>query len=170
MEVVSAGWVTQQFNKNPTSVLCVVTTPPPVPVVSGQAIREGEYKKKRIWQLDEIKWVDGRNEQQETHEFDMQVDSKQIYKWHALYLHERQHFLAVLHRQIEKNVRNGQRAEFRNVPVAWLNDKSPEKTTTRQRLGCKFKHKQITNGILGLIHNISILFRLEWRCRRCPSR
>ncbi|XP_016986058.1 exocyst complex component 1 [Drosophila rhopaloa] len=126
--LLSVVTVVKKKDKKPC-YLCVVTTAPPVPVVTLCLIkqseqRESEYKRKRSWQLDEIKWVDGRNEQFETHEFDIQLEK--LYKWYALNLHERQNFLAVLNRQIQKSVR-GQRAEFRNVPVAWLSEKSPEK-------------------------------------------
>ncbi|XP_043646692.1 exocyst complex component 1 [Drosophila teissieri] len=126
--LLSVVTVVKKKDKKPC-YLCVVTTAPPVPVVTLCLIkqseqREGEYKRKRSWQLDEIKWVDGRNEQFETHEFDFQLEK--LYKWYALSPHERQNFLAVLNRQIQKSVR-GQRAEFRNVPAAWLSEKSPEK-------------------------------------------
>lgn len=109
--------------------LCVVTTAPPVPVVTLCLIKQSEqkesdYKRKRSWQLEEIKYVDGRNEHFETHEFDIQLEK--LYKWYALNLHERQNFLAVLNRQVQKYAR-GSRAEFRNVPIAWLSEKSPEK-------------------------------------------
>ncbi|KAL7733248.1 hypothetical protein ACLKA6_004753 [Drosophila palustris] len=129
--LLSVVTVTKTFKKKDKRAcyLCVVTTAPPVPVVTLCLIkqseqRESEYKRKRSWQLDEIKWVDGRNEQFETHEFDIQLEK--LYKWYALNLHERQNFLAVLNRQIQKFVR-GVRAEFRNVPIAWLSEKSPEK-------------------------------------------
>ncbi|XP_053956638.1 exocyst complex component 1 isoform X2 [Anastrepha ludens] len=127
--VLSVVTVTKTFKKKRACYLCIVTTPPPVPVVTVCLVkqseqREGDYKKKRTWQLEEIKWVDGRNEQFETHEFDIQVEK--TYKWYALNLHERQNFLAVLYKQIHKYVR-GQQGEFRNIPNAWLNDKSPEK-------------------------------------------
>lgn len=133
--VLSVVTVTKTFKKKKACYLCIVTTPPPVPVVTVCIVkqseqREGEYKKKRTWQLEEIKWVDGRNEQFETHEFDIQVEK--TYKWYALNLHERQNFLAVLYKQIQKYVR-AQRAEFRNVPNAWLNDKSPEKLAAGRR-------------------------------------
>ncbi|KAI8041388.1 exocyst complex component 1 [Drosophila gunungcola] len=126
--LLSVVTVVKKKDKKPC-YLCVVTTAPPVPVVTLCLIkqseqRESEYKRKRSWQLDEIKWVDGRNEQFETHEFDLQLEK--LYKWYALNPHERQNFLAVLNRQIQKSVR-GQRAEFRNVPAAWLSEKSPEK-------------------------------------------
>lgn len=126
--LLSVVTVVKKKDKKPC-YLCVVTTAPPVPVVTLCLIkqseqREGEYKRKRSWQLDEIKWVDGRNEQFQTHEFDLQLEK--LYKWYALNPHERQNFLAVLNRQIQKSVR-GQRAEFRNVPAAWLSEKSPEK-------------------------------------------
>ncbi|EDV96999.1 exocyst complex component 1 [Drosophila grimshawi] len=129
--LLSVVTVTKTFKKKDKRAcyLCVVTTAPPVPVVSVCLVkqseqRESEYKRKRSWLLDEIKWIDGRNEQFETHEFDIQLEK--LYKWYALNLHERQNFLAVLNRQIQKFVR-GPRAEFRNVPSAWLSEKSPEK-------------------------------------------
>ncbi|XP_022215420.2 LOW QUALITY PROTEIN: exocyst complex component 1 [Drosophila obscura] len=126
--LLSVVTVVKKKDKKPC-YLCVVTTAPPVPVVTLCLVkqseqREAEYKRKRNWQLDEIKSVDGRNEQFETHEFDIQLEK--LYKWYALNLHERQNFLAVLNRQIQKYVR-GVRAEFRNVPSAWLSEKSPEK-------------------------------------------
>ncbi|KAH8319527.1 hypothetical protein KR067_012707 [Drosophila pandora] len=126
--LLSVVTVVKKKDKKPC-YLCVVTTAPPVPVITLCLVkqseqRDGEYKRKRSWQLDEIKWVDGRNEQFETHEFDLQLEK--VYKWYALNLHERQNFLAVLNRQVQKSVR-GQRAEFRNVPSAWLSEKSPEK-------------------------------------------
>ncbi|XP_001353799.1 exocyst complex component 1 [Drosophila pseudoobscura] len=126
--LLSVVTVVKKKDKKPC-YLCVVTTAPPVPVVTLCLVkqseqRESEYKRKRSWQLDEIKSVDGRNEQFETHEFDIQLEK--LYKWYALNLHERQNFLAVLNRQIQKYVR-GPRAEFRNVPSAWLSEKSPEK-------------------------------------------
>ncbi|KAH8307372.1 hypothetical protein KR044_010959 [Drosophila immigrans] len=130
--LLSVVTVTKTFKKKDKRAcyLCVLTTAPPVPVVTLCLVkqseqRESEFKRKRSWQLDEIKWIDGRNEQFETHEFDIQLEK--LYKWYALNLHERQNFLAVLNRQIQKYVRGQQRAEFRNVPLAWLSEKSPEK-------------------------------------------
>lgn len=127
--LLSVVTVTKTFKKKRACYLCVATTPPPIPQVTVCLIKQteqkdGEYKKKRIWQLDEIKWLDGRSEQFDIHEFDIQVEK--LYKWYALNLHERQNFLAVLYKQIQKYAR-GTKAEFRNVPGAWLLDKSPEK-------------------------------------------
>ncbi|XP_013100310.2 exocyst complex component 1 [Stomoxys calcitrans] len=127
--LLSVVTVTKTYKKKRACYLCVVTTPPPVPVISVCLIKQaeqkdGEYKKKRVWQLDEIKWLDGRSEQFDIHEFDVQVEK--LYKWYALNLHERQNFLAVLYKQIQKHGR-GTKAEFRNIPSAWLMDKSPEK-------------------------------------------
>ncbi|XP_005187531.1 exocyst complex component 1 [Musca domestica] len=123
--------VTKTFKKKRACYLCVVTTPPPFSVVTMCLVKQAEqkdseYKKKRIWQLDEIKWVDGRSEEFEIHEFDVQVEK--LYKWYALNLHERQNFLAVLYKQVQKYGQGrGVKAEFRNIPSAWLMDKSPEK-------------------------------------------
>lgn len=127
--LLSVVTVTKTFKKKRACYLCVATTPPPVPQVTVCLVKQteqkdGDYKKKRIWQLDEIKWVDGRSEQFDIHEFDVQVEK--LYKWYALNLHERQNFIAVLYKQIHKYAR-GAKAEFRNIPPAWLLDKSPEK-------------------------------------------
>lgn len=128
--LLSVVTVIKTFKKKRACYLCVVTTtPPPGPKVTVCLVKQteqkdGEYKKKRIWQLDEIKWLDGRSEQFDVHEFDIQVEK--LYKWYALNLHERQNFLAVLYKQIHKYARDP-KAEFRNVPSAWLLDKSPEK-------------------------------------------
>lgn len=128
--LLSVVTVTKTFKKKRACYLCVVTTPPPLPVVTVCLVKQaeqkdGEYKKKRSWQLDDIKWLDGRSEQFDIHEFDVQVEK--LYKWYALNLHERQNFLAVLYKQIQKHGRRGAKAEFRNIPSAWLVDKSPEK-------------------------------------------
>lgn len=132
---ISVVTVTKTFKKKKACYLCVATTPPPIPVVTvclvKYAEKEGGYKKKRFWRLDEVKFVDGKNEHFETHEFDIHVEK--VYKWYALNLHERQNFLGVLFRQINKNVRTNP-AEFRNVPMAWLTEKSPEKTVVRDNL------------------------------------
>ncbi|XP_055843951.1 exocyst complex component 1 [Episyrphus balteatus] len=126
--VLSVATVTKTYKKKKVCYLCIVTTPPPIPVITVCLVklpeREGDYKKKRCWQLDEIKLVDGKSEDFETHEFDLQVEK--LYKWYAINLHERQNFIAVLYKQINKYVRSN-RAEFRNVPAAWLSEMSPEK-------------------------------------------
>ncbi|XP_030385383.1 exocyst complex component 1 [Scaptodrosophila lebanonensis] len=148
--LLSVVTVTKTFKKKDKRAcyLCVVTTTPiTVPVVSLCLVkqseqRENEYKRKRSWALDEIKWVDGRNDQLETHEFDIQLEK--LYKWYALHPHERQNFLAVLNRQIQKNVR-GQRAEFRNIPSAWLSEKSPEKIAAGRTGDAALKAQQ-TDG------------------------
>lgn len=133
--LLSVVTVTTFKKKKVPLYMCIATTPPPVPVVTVCLVKQsdqkdGEYKKKRIWQLDEIKLVDGRIEQFEMHEFDIQVEK--LYKWYALDLHERQNFLAVLYKQIQKYTRGSVKAEFRNVPQAWLMDKSPEKLVAMQ--------------------------------------
>ncbi|XP_037820540.1 exocyst complex component 1 [Lucilia sericata] len=127
--LLSVVTVTKTFKKKRACYLCVATTPPPVPQVTVCLVKQaeqkdGDYKKKRVWQLDEIKWLDGRSEQFDIHEFDVQVEK--LYKWYALNLHERQNFIAVLYKQIHKYAR-GAKAEFRNIPTAWLMEKSPEK-------------------------------------------
>uniref|UniRef100_A0A1A9VYT4 Exocyst complex component Sec3 PIP2-binding N-terminal domain-containing protein n=1 Tax=Glossina austeni TaxID=7395 RepID=A0A1A9VYT4_GLOAU len=127
--LLSVVTVTKACKKKRACYLCIATTSPPLPVVTICLVKqidqkESEYKKKRTWQLEEIKWVDGLSEQFDVHEFDMQVEK--LYKWYALNLHERQNFLAVLYKQIQK-FGHGMQAEFRNLPEIWLRENSPEK-------------------------------------------
>lgn len=127
--LLSVVTVTKACKKKRACYLCIATTSPPLPIVTICLVKqidqkESEYKKKRTWQLEEIKWVDGLSEQFDVHEFDMQVEK--LYKWYALNLHERQNFLAVLYKQIQK-FGHGMKAEFRNLPEIWLRENSPEK-------------------------------------------
>lgn len=128
-KVLSVCTVTKTLKKKKPSYLCIASTPGPHSVISisqlKQYERDGEYKRKRNWALDELKFVDGKSESSETHEFDVMLDK--LYKWYAISLHERQNFLVVLHKQVQKHLK-GQKIEFRSIPNAWLQDKSPEKT------------------------------------------
>lgn len=78
---------------------------------------KGVYKKKRTWQLDELKLVDGRNETDEIHEFDLLLEKN--YRWFAANSHERQNFITVLWKQTNKHI-VANKAQFKNIPSAWL--------------------------------------------------
>lgn len=135
--LISVCTVTKTYKKKKACYLCLsisasVTSSSPKTVVFSQVKpteKDSEYKRKHSWQLDEIKLVDGKDENFETHEFDIQIDK--LYKYYAINLHERQNFLGVLYRQINKSVR-GEKAVFKNIPAAWLSEKgSPEKSIVK---------------------------------------
>jgi hypothetical protein len=55
---------------------------------------KSSFKKKRSWLLSDLKAVDGKDIDGDTHEFDLQFDK--CYKWFAISLQERQNFLILL--------------------------------------------------------------------------
>lgn len=120
-----------------SSYLCVISTSKPrlnVTVVQVKQHDKGVYKKKRTWELDEIKLIDGKSDAADSHELEMQMEK--LYKWFTANLHERQNFITVLYKQIQKHCKGGDqqpppppKAIFRNVPRAWLVlDGSPTKS------------------------------------------
>lgn len=118
------------YKKKKTSFLCVVSTAKPrssVTLVQVKQHDKGVYKRKRVWQLDEVKSIDGNSESAESYELDMQLDKP--YKWFTPNIHERQNLITILFKQINRHVK-GTRATFKNVPKSWLQDASPEKTVT----------------------------------------
>lgn len=131
--ILSVCNVTKLYKKKKNSYLCIISTTKPrhsVTIVQVKQQDKGIYKRKRTWTLDEVKVVDGKNESPDTHEFDIHLEKQ--YKWLTANLHERQNFLAVLYKQINKHVK-GERASFRNVPKSWLVDGSPERIINEQR-------------------------------------
>ena len=87
---------------------------------------KGIYKKKRSWQLDELKVVDGHNND---HEFDLFFEKK--YEWVAINLNEKKTFLCLLLRFINKSSVLTNKAIFRNIPESWI-DETPMLDTTVQ--------------------------------------
>lgn len=127
--ILSVCNVQKWHKKKRNSYLCVVVEARSFPtLVQVKQNDKGVYRKKRMWQLTEIKSVDGKNESttEPVHEFD--IICEKSFKWFAANLHERQNFLSVLHRQICKYIKVPEnRAIFMNVPQAWLQEQSPEK-------------------------------------------
>lgn len=127
--ILSVCNVQKWHKKKRNSYLCVVVEARSFPtLVQVKQNDKGIYRKKRMWQLTEIKSVDGKNESttEPVHEFD--IICEKSFKWFAANLHERQNFLSVLHRQICKYIKVPEnRAIFMNVPQAWLQEQSPEK-------------------------------------------
>lgn len=127
--ILSVCNVQKLYKKKRNSYLCIVTATKSCPtLVQVKQNDKGIYRKKRVWQLTEIKSVDGKSESttEPIHEFDIVCDKH--YKWFSANLHERQNFLTVLHKQCARYVKvPEQRAAFINVPKAWLQEQSPEK-------------------------------------------
>ncbi|XP_059608782.1 exocyst complex component 1 [Phlebotomus argentipes] len=126
--ILSVCNVTELYKKKKNSYLTIVTaTRSRVVQVTLAQVKQydkGVYKKKRTWTLDEVKVVDGKLDSPETHELDISLEKQ--YKWFAVNLHERQNFITVLWKQINKHVA-GEKAVFRNIPKAWLTELSPER-------------------------------------------
>jgi hypothetical protein len=131
-KIISLAVVVDQKNKK-NSYLCITTSAePPGTPSSSKVIKicqvkqydKGVYKKKRTWNLEDLKTVDGKNENSENHEFNLHLEKE--YRWFASNLHERQNFLSVLWKLVNKHVIN--KADFRNIPKVWLEISSPEKS------------------------------------------
>lgn len=100
---------------------------------------KGVYKKKRSWQLDELKSVDGHNNE---HEFDLVFERK--FEWISITLNEKKTFLSMLWRYVNKaSVLN--KALFRNIPESWMDDSTPMLDTTTQSGGKESPDEEISN-------------------------
>lgn len=127
--ILSVCNVQKWHKKKRNSYLCIVLEARSIPtLVQVKQNDKGIYRKKRMWQLTDIKTVDGKNDSttEPVHEFDLVCDKN--YKWFAANLHERQNFITILYRQINKYIKVPEnRAIFVNVPLIWLQEQSPEK-------------------------------------------
>ena len=81
---------------------------------------KGVYKKKRSWQLDELKSVDGHNND---HEFDLFFERK--FEWISITLNEKKTFLSLLWRYVSKSSILTNKALFNNIPDSWMDDSTP---------------------------------------------
>lgn len=126
--ILSVCNVQKLYKKKKNSYLCITTLPRMCPtLVQVKQYDKGVYKKKRTWTLGEVKLVDGKSEStsEPMHEIELQLEKQ--YKWFAANLHERQNFITVLYKQINKFVGAHERPLFKNIPKSWLVDHSPEK-------------------------------------------
>lgn len=126
--ILSVCNVQKLYKKKKNSYLCITSQPRMCPtLVQVKQYDKGVYKKKRSWQLSEVKAVDGKSEStnEPMHEFELHLEKQ--YKWFAANLHERQNFIAVLYKQINKYIGAHERPPFKNIPKAWLVEQSPEK-------------------------------------------
>lgn len=100
---------------------------------------KGVYKKKRSWQLDELKLVDGHNNE---HEFDLVFERK--FEWISLTLNEKKTFLSMLWRYVNKSSVLTNKALFRNIPESWMDDSTPMLDITAQK-GKESPDEEISN-------------------------
>lgn len=130
--ILSVCNVQKLYKKKKNSYLCITSQPRLCPVlVQVKQYDKGIYKKKRSWQLNELKLVDGKSDStnEPMHEFELHLDKQ--YKWFAANLHERQNFIAILYKQINKFIGAHERPPFKNIPKTWLVEHSPEKTVQK---------------------------------------
>lgn len=109
-----------QNQKKKISYLCLNTSTRisnQITICQVKQYDKGVYKRKRTWQLDELKLVDGRNEIDEIHEFDLVLEKN--YRWFAANSHERQNFITLLWKQSNKHI-VANKAQFKNIPSIWL--------------------------------------------------
>lgn len=134
--ILSVCNVQKWHKKKRNSYLCIILEAKSTPMlIQVKQNDKNVYRKKRMWQLSEIKSVDGKNDSttEQIHEFDISCEKN--YKWFAANLHERQNFLTVLYRQIHKYIVVPEnRATFTNVPQSWLHEQSPEKVQHTENL------------------------------------
>lgn len=126
--ILSVCNVQKLYKKKKNSYLCITAQSRMCPtIVQVKQYDKGVYKKKRSWQLNEVKLVDGKSDStnEPTHEFELLLEKQ--YKWFAANLHERQNFITVLFKQISRFISSHERPAFKNIPKAWLVDHSPEK-------------------------------------------
>lgn len=101
---------------------------------------KGVYKKKRSWQLDELKSVDGHDND---HEFDLVFERK--FEWISITLNEKKTFLSTLWRYVNKSSILTNKAPFRNIPESWMDDSTPMLDTTLQS-GKESPDEEINNA------------------------
>ncbi|XP_063242626.1 exocyst complex component 1 [Bacillus rossius redtenbacheri] len=114
--------VSKLLKKKKLSFLCIASsTEKPISIIIYQVKKTDKnvYKKKRSWNLSELKAVNGKNVSKDTHEFDLHLDK--IYKWFAINLQERQNFLIVLCKQCHKYLLK-EKPAFHNLPEEWTED------------------------------------------------
>lgn len=100
---------------------------------------KGVYKKKRSWQLGDLKIVDGHNND---HEFDLTFERK--YEWVSITLNEKKTFLSMLWRYVNKSSFITSKALFRNIPESWMDESTPM-LITADKTGKETPDEEINN-------------------------
>ncbi|KAL7032962.1 hypothetical protein ACKWTF_007437 [Chironomus riparius] len=76
-----------------------------------------EFKKKRSWLLDEFKSIDVKTNK---HEFEFVTDAR--YQFASILLNEKQSFLTMVYKAIQKSPLINNKAIFKNIPESWKVD------------------------------------------------
>lgn len=130
-KLISISSVYDLSRKKKNSYLCILSSinpPTSFTICQVKQYDKGLYKKKRSWELGDLKVVDGKSEDPETYEFNLFVEKE--YRWFASNLHERQNFITVLWKLVNKHV--GTKPVFKNIPQVWLALPSEKKEEKEQ--------------------------------------
>ncbi|CAH1965658.1 unnamed protein product [Acanthoscelides obtectus] len=120
--LITCCHVSKNLKKKKTSYLCLVSTsslPYSVSIVQVKQTDKQVLKKKRSWELAELKCVDGYNDSYDTHEFDLHLDK--IYRWVASNPKERHAFIHNLWKQVSRHILKD-KPTFKNVPNNWITE------------------------------------------------
>ncbi|XP_018331372.1 exocyst complex component 1 [Agrilus planipennis] len=119
--LLAACHVEKLYKKKKASFLCIVSNTKPPLTISLIQIKQSEktYKRKRSWNLVELKSVDGKNVLADNLEFDLHLDK--LYRWVASSAQERQLFIITLWRQSSKYFLK-EKPVFKNVPETWIRE------------------------------------------------
>lgn len=120
--ILSVCSVTDAFKKKKVGsyLLLVANTKTPriqVNIVQVKQHEKGVFRRKRSWPIEEVKSVDGKGPEQG--EFDVVLEKQ--YRWFAPNQHERQNFITMLWKQMQKIGCTGPDT-FQNIPAAWLTE------------------------------------------------
>lgn len=126
--ILSVCSVTDVFKKKKVGsyLLLVTKTKTPriqVHIVQVKQYDKGLYRRKRSWPIEEVKSVDGKAPEQG--EFDIVLEKQ--YRWFAPNQHERQNFITMLWKQMQKLGCTGPDT-FQNIPTAWLTESAAVRT------------------------------------------
>lgn len=120
--ILSVCSVTDAFKKKKVGsyLLLVANTKTPriqMNIVQVKQHEKGVFRRKRSWPIEEVKSVDGKGPEQG--EFDVVLEKQ--YRWFAPNQHERQNFITMLWKQMQKIGCTGPDT-FQNIPAAWLTE------------------------------------------------
>lgn len=110
--------VSKFLKKKKCSYLCIVSSMNPPIQLSIVQVKQTDktFKRKQIWQIGELRSVDGKNDEENVLEFDLQLDK--VYRWVASSARERKLFIQHLWRQCNKYFTT-EKPVFKNIPKSW---------------------------------------------------
>ncbi|XP_034249053.1 exocyst complex component 1 isoform X2 [Thrips palmi] len=114
--------VSKVLKKKKISYLCLaVTMETPICVTIYQVKKTDKnvLKKKRSWQLNTLRVVDGRTPNLDCNDLDLHFEK--VFRWYCSNIQERQNFLVLLWKQCCIHLPK-EKPEFRNLPEDWIGD------------------------------------------------